>query len=76
MFKYTLVWDKVAVTNPMLAKNNRCDVKKDIVCFYDKQPLQPTNELGLNGVEQVKSNIKQIHWGKVHYLIMVAMKVK
>lgn len=38
MFKYTLVWDKVAVTNPMLAKKQPMRCHEDIVCFYDKQP--------------------------------------
>ncbi len=38
MFKYNLVWDKVAVTNPMLAKKQPMRCHEDIVVFYDKQP--------------------------------------
>ena len=38
MFKYNLVWDKVAVTNPMLAKKQPMRCHEDILVFYDKQP--------------------------------------
>jgi len=38
MFKYTLVWDKVAVTNPMLAKKQPMRCHEDILVFYHKQP--------------------------------------
>ena len=38
MFKYSLVWDKVAVTNPMLAKKQPMRCHEDIVVFYKKQP--------------------------------------
>ncbi len=37
-FKYSLVWDKVAVTNPMLAKKQPMRCHEDILVFYDKQP--------------------------------------
>jgi site-specific DNA-methyltransferase (adenine-specific) len=37
-FKYSLVWDKVAVTNPMLAKKQPMRCHEDIVVFYKKQP--------------------------------------
>jgi site-specific DNA-methyltransferase (adenine-specific) len=39
MFKYNLVWDKVAVTNPMLAKKQPMRCHEDILVFYDKQPI-------------------------------------
>jgi site-specific DNA-methyltransferase (adenine-specific) len=38
MFKYNLVWDKVAITNPMLAKKQPMRCHEDILVFYDKQP--------------------------------------
>ena len=38
MFKYNLVWDKVAVTNPMLAKKQPMRCHEDVLVFYDKQP--------------------------------------
>jgi len=38
MFKYNLVWDKVAVTNPMLAKKQPMRCHEDVLIFYDKQP--------------------------------------
>lgn len=38
MFKYNLVWDKVAVTNPMLAKKQPMRCHEDILIFYNKQP--------------------------------------
>ena len=38
LFKYNLVWDKVAVTNPMLAKKQPMRCHEDILVFYDKQP--------------------------------------
>lgn len=38
MFKYNLVWDKVSVTNPMLAKKQPMRCHEDILVFYDKQP--------------------------------------
>jgi site-specific DNA-methyltransferase (adenine-specific) len=38
MFKYSLVWDKVAVTNPMLAKKQPMRCHEDVLVFYDKQP--------------------------------------
>lgn len=37
-FKYSLVWDKVAVTNPMLAKKQPMRCHEDVLVFYDKQP--------------------------------------
>jgi site-specific DNA-methyltransferase (adenine-specific) len=38
MFKYNLVWDKVAITNPMLAKKQPMRCHEDVLVFYDKQP--------------------------------------
>ena len=38
MFKYNLVWDKVAVTNPMLAKKQPMRCHEDVLVFYHKQP--------------------------------------
>ena len=38
MFKYNLVWDKVAVTNQMLAKKQPMRCHEDVLVFYDKQP--------------------------------------
>ena len=38
IFKYALVWDKKAVTNPMLAKKQFLRCHEDIVVFYKKQP--------------------------------------
>jgi site-specific DNA-methyltransferase (adenine-specific) len=38
LFKYNLIWDKVAVTNPMLAKKQPMRCHEDILVFYSKQP--------------------------------------
>lgn len=38
LFKYTLVWDKVGVSNPMLAKKQFMRTHEDIAVFYKKQP--------------------------------------
>jgi len=38
LFKYALVWDKVAITNPMLAKKQPTRCHEDILVFYIKQP--------------------------------------
>jgi len=38
-YKYNLVWDKVAVTNPMLAKKQPMRCHEDIAVFYKKQPV-------------------------------------
>lgn len=47
MFKYTLVWNKVAVSNPMLAKKQFMRSHEDICIFYKKQPTyNPQMEKG------------------------------
>ncbi len=38
LFKYALIWDKVAVTNPMLAKKQPMRCHEDICVFYKKPP--------------------------------------
>jgi site-specific DNA-methyltransferase (adenine-specific) len=48
MFKYNLVWDKVAVTNPMLAKKQPMRCHEDVLVFYDKQPTyNPQMRVGI-----------------------------
>ena len=37
-FRYTWVWDKVRVTNPMLANKQPLRCHEDICVFYNKQP--------------------------------------
>lgn len=37
-FKYSLIWDKVAVTNPMLAKKQPMRCHEEVIVFYAKQP--------------------------------------
>ncbi len=59
MFKYSLVWDKVAATNPMLAKKQPMRSHEDITLFYDKQPTyipQMTDGVKWNRAGKKKHN--------------------
>ena len=57
MFKYNLVWDKVAVTNPMLAKKQPMRCHEDVLVFYDKQPTY--NPQMRKGVKWSRAGKKQ-----------------
>lgn len=47
-FKYTLVWDKVGISNPMLAKKQFLRTHEDVCVFYNKQPVyNPQMEQGV-----------------------------
>ena len=47
-FKYTLVWDKVGISNPMLAKKQFLRTHEDVCVFYSKQPVyNPQMEQGV-----------------------------
>ncbi|HEY5561972.1 MAG TPA: site-specific DNA-methyltransferase [Clostridiaceae bacterium] len=39
LYRYNLVWDKVGVSNPMLAKKQPLKQHEDICIFYKKQPI-------------------------------------
>jgi site-specific DNA-methyltransferase (adenine-specific) len=57
MFKYNLVWDKVAITNPMLAKKQPMRCHEDVLVFYDKQPTY--NPQMRVGVKWIRAGKKQ-----------------
>ena len=58
MFKYCLVWDKVAVTNPMLAKKQPMRCHEDMVVFYKNQPKY--NPIMVKGIKWKRAG-KKIH---------------
>lgn len=58
LFKYTLVWDKVAVTNPMLAKKQPMRCHEEVCVFYKKPPTYNP---------QMREGIKWSRAGKKHH---------
>lgn len=58
-FKYEIVWDKVGISNPMLAKKQVLKSHENIVVFYKSQPVyNPQMTIGTKWKRGGKSNKK------------------